>query len=485
MKSLRYYTIFFVLFVGVSTYSQSIVDVINKTEKAAFEVNAYNSANSVTGTASGFFLSSDGLAITMGYIFEKADSAVITLRNGRTYQVKRLVSIHPQTNMALIKVEQTRQKPFNYLLPSKQSFRKKEELLYFTHSFESDDGMTLSTVNNLTNFPLIKRTGLIEGSYFVNSAGAPAINRKGELCGVINVSSNGMHKILYNTYLLNDTNWVNINVPVKEIVSNANKSTLLSPYVSQSLLNICCKQYIEAAKMLSKHIKKHPNDTYAFDLRAYARYHYQNAVGCEEDMKRSIELNPNGYLSYYFQSLFNLDNKKLKEAKINLELCLTHKKDFSPALTRLSMLNLDRNGDVRAAYNLLTKAIEADSLNAQAYYERARLRIKHSNDEDAALADINKTIYLDSDQPGIYCIRATIYFSKKDFLPAINDFDLAIEKDVNDVHARLNRGMAYYNIGLHREACRDWDKAGELGSYEAFKYISRYCKNVKSNGRKR
>ncbi len=485
MKLLRYCRIFFVLFFSATTYSQSIIDIIDQTEKATFELQTYNSAKLITGTASGFFLSNDGLAITMGHIFENADSAVVTLRNGRKFQVRRIISVHPQSNMALIKVEQVRQKPFNYLLPSRQSFRKKEELLYFTHPLESEDGMTISPVNDLIYFPHIKRTGLIEGSYSINSAGAPAINRKGELCGVINVSSNGMHKVLYNTYLLNDTNWVNINVPIDKISSSQNKKELLSRYISQGILNICRLQYIEAAKGLSRHIKKYPNDDYAHNLRAYARYHYQNMVGYREDIKRSINLNPDGYLSYYFQSLFDFSDGNPKEAKINLELSLTRKNDFSPALTLLAMFNLESNGDVRTAYDWLSRAIKADSLYGQAYYERARLHLKHSDNQEATLEDINKAAYLDPDQPGIYSIRGTIHFSKQDFLPAIDDFDRAIEKDINDVHAWFNRGVAHYNIGLHQKACYDWDKAGRLGNYDAFKYISRYCKNVKRNVYKR
>ncbi len=73
--------------------AQSIVDIINTTEKAVFEARAYNSAKLQTGTASGFFLSSDGIAITMGNIFEKADSAVISLRSGKTFEIERSLSL--------------------------------------------------------------------------------------------------------------------------------------------------------------------------------------------------------------------------------------------------------------------------------------------------------------------------------------------------------------------------------------------------------
>lgn len=458
---------------------QSIVDIINSTEKAVFEARAYSSNNLLTGKASGFFLSSNGLAVTMGYIFEHADSAVVTVRGGRTYQVNQVISIHPESNLALIKVEQNRQKSFNFLMPSKLSYKQNEELLFFTHEQETEDGMTLGSVMDLIHYPFISRTGIIEGNYKRYSAGAPAINRKGQLCGIVNVSRNGLHKILYNTYLLNDTNWINVNIPLEEGVHFQDKREHLDPLYSQSILNIVCDQHIEAAKNLSRYIKEHPESDIAYCLRAYARYHYQNFVGCREDLEICQDLNPNGFLQYYFKGLFKMAEEKNDEASINLELCLDHKADFGPAISQLAILDFARHKDVRTAFNWHSEAIKADSLLAPSFYERAKLRMQHSSDEEAALSDINKTIYLDPDLPGIYSIRGTIFFSKKDYLPAIQDFDKAIEKDIKDVHAWFNRGVAHYNIGLHKKACYDWDKAGRLGNFEAYRYISRYCKNVK------
>ncbi|TRX71246.1 serine protease [Carboxylicivirga sp. M1479] len=460
---------------------QSIVDIINSTERTVFEASAYNEVDLPVGRASGFFLSADGLAITMGHVFEKADSAVVTLRNGRTFEVEKIVSLHTQSNMALIKVAQNRQRPFQYLLPAKQTFKQNEELLFFTHPQESEDGMTIAPVEDLSYFPYLSRTGIIDGSYYVHSAGAPAINRSGRLCGIINVSQNGMHKVLYNSYLLNDTNWVSLNLPIDEISHNQHKRDLLNANMSQSILNLVCEQYIEAAKKLSKYIKKHPESDVAYSLRGFARYHYQNMMGCREDMKMSTTINPDGFLQYFFSGLFSLNQQKDAEARINLELSLSRKNNFAPAICQLALLDFETNKDVRSAFNEYSRAIDADSLLAQAYYERARLRMNHSSDEEATLNDINKSIYLDPDLPGIYSLRGTIYFSKQDYLPAINDFDVAIEKDIKDVHAWFNRGIAHYNVGLHSKACYDWNEAGKLGNYEAFKYMSRYCKNVKRN----
>ncbi|MCT4589253.1 MAG: trypsin-like peptidase domain-containing protein [Carboxylicivirga sp.] len=469
----------FLLFIPLFLHGQSIVDIINTTEKAVFEARAYGSNKLLAGKASGFFISADGLAITMGYIFEHADSAVVSIRSGKTFKVDKVVSFHPYTNIALIKVEQSRQKSFDFLLPAKQSYKQGEELLFFTHEQESEDGMTLAPVNDVVHFPYLSRTGIIEGSYGRYSAGAPAINSNGQLCGIVNVSKNGQHKILYNTYLLNDSNWVNI--PLSDAKDKKVNPGELSDLFSLSFLNVICDQHIEAAKSLSRYIRKHPESELAYCIRAYARYNYQNLVGCREDLKSCEEINPNGFLQYYFKGLFKLKENKIDEAGINFDLCLDRKPDFAPAISELAILNFAKYKDIKAAYRWHSEAINSDSLLAQSYYERSKLRMQHSSDQDATLDDINKTIYLDPDLSGSYSIRGTIYFSRKDYLLAIRDFDQAIEKDINDVHAWFNRGVSHYNIGLHEKACYDWDKAGKLGNFEAYKYISRYCKNVKRN----
>lgn len=454
------------------------MEIINKTEKAAFEARAYSSVNTLTGAASGFFLSADGLAITMGYIFEHADSAVIKTRNGRTYQVEHIISVHPQSNLALIKVAQ-RQKPFHYLLPSKRSFLQDEDLLFFTHPNETEGGISIKAVNDIIFFPYISRTGILENNCNYKSAGAPAINSEGELCGILNVSSNGQLKILYNTYILNDSNWINTNIYLRSANYSSSKKEYLNPSVCQSIINIVSKQYVQSAKILSKYLKTHPNDDIAYCLRSYARYYYQNTTGCKEDIETCSNINPNNFLQLYFKGLFNLNEPELDEAKTNFELCINKKNDFALAITQLAIINFQKDNDVKEAFRLYSLAIEFDSLEANAYYERARLRLQYSDDQEATMDDINKTIYLDPDMPGIYTIRGVIKFSEQNFLSAINDFDKAIEKDINDMHAYFNRGVAHYNIGLHQKACEDWTKAGKLGKYEAYRYISRYCKNVK------
>lgn len=236
---------------------------------------------------------------------------------------------------------------------------------------------------------------------------------------------------------------------------------------------------MESAKSISRHLKKCPDDAAAYSLRGYTRFRYKNSVGSREDFQTAISKNANCHYAFYFKALVNLANNNLLEAQVNLELCLSRTADFTPAIVELTKLKFNKNKDTRWALEQYARAMLNDSLFADAYYERARLVLQYFNNTEMASKDINQAIYLNPNLAGVYSIRGTIKFSNEDFLDAINDFNKAVEKDPEDVYAYFNRAVAQYNIGLKENACKDWQKAGELGNYKAFRYISRYCNEVR------
>lgn len=462
-----------------SASGQSLVDMIDKSEKAVFEISAYTSDGYLTGTACGFFISSDGLAITMGNLLQNADSANIKMRNGRSFQVERVISTHPPTNLTLIKVSQSRQRDFSYLMPAKQSFRENEELLAFVNESDVEDGYAIGLVQLIKYFPFVNRIGIATGNFGALSNGSALINYKGELSGILGSQDNHTKKIIFNSYLLNDSNWVSINTKLGDLKANPDRARRLNAELSLGVSFMLTEEYIESAKAYSKYLKVYPQEGNIYCLRAIARLRYNNSVGSREDFTESMKVNPNGFLQFYLKAILDIEKSRLKEAKINLELCLSRNPNYAPAIVELAKIKLSEHVDVRSIFEDLEFAIGKDSLNAEAYYEQARLLIQYSDNTDKTYETIDKAIYLNPNLPGVYSIRGTIKFSNQNFLDAINDFNKAIEKDEADVHAYFNRAVANYNIGMKEEACRDWQKAGELGNYESFKYISRYCTAVK------
>jgi serine protease Do len=72
----------------------------------------------VTGQGSGFFISPDGYAVTNNHVVDGADKVEVTMDDGKTFTAK-VIGTDPRTDLALIKVEGSKDFPFAKLSDSK------------------------------------------------------------------------------------------------------------------------------------------------------------------------------------------------------------------------------------------------------------------------------------------------------------------------------------------------------------------------------
>lgn len=75
--------------------------------------------NIITGQGSGFFISSDGYAVTNNHVVDKAENVQVTTDDGKIHKAK-VIGTDPRTDLALIKVEDG---PFPYVKLSDKSPR--------------------------------------------------------------------------------------------------------------------------------------------------------------------------------------------------------------------------------------------------------------------------------------------------------------------------------------------------------------------------
>ncbi|WP_295584399.1 S1C family serine protease [uncultured Oscillibacter sp.] len=72
-----------------------------------YETEAYRDEGLVTGEASGFFITEDGLAVTNYHSIADAVSATATLSTGDVYEVERVIYYDPDIDIAVIRVSRT------------------------------------------------------------------------------------------------------------------------------------------------------------------------------------------------------------------------------------------------------------------------------------------------------------------------------------------------------------------------------------------
>lgn len=469
--SSRNIILLFWLAFAVSASAQNVMSVIDHSEKAVFEINSYNKYGDVTDIASGFFISADGMAITKAGIFYNKDSVSVKTRNGKQFSIERIISVNPFANLALIKVRQKRQREFSFFQLSHNALVPAKDLLIMSHPKSKDKGISIDQIYQTGTFPFVNRYGFIFSYLGSESFGAPVINSRGFLTGIYCSYSKENKNIIYSSHLLNDNNWVDINSPKVSY----NRKAVLRSHLAFGITNLISGKNVEAARVLSKYLKLHPGSYDGYCLRAMARYGYKNTVGAEQDIEKAEKINPGGYLAPYVQALHFLNTGNKKEAFKFLNVTLNRNPDYIPAKVEHARLEWKLNNRIREAFNELNDIIDADSLEGKAYYDRARLSMQYSSNSEMAYEDINRAIYLNPSLPGAFSLRGVMRLSNNDFLGAIDDFTKAIDYNKDDVHAYFNRGIAYFNIGMKRSACEDWQKAGELGNFSAYRYISRYC----------
>ncbi|MGB0525074.1 MAG: caspase family protein [Flammeovirgaceae bacterium] len=115
--------------------------------------------------------------------------------------------------------------------------------------------------------------------------------------------------------------------------------------------------------------------------------------------------------------------------------------------------------DLNDKINSFSKAIQlAYEPLADAYYQRGIAQRKNG-ELDAAIEDYSKAIELDSLNPDFYNSRGLAYNSYHKNTLALNDYGRALELDPNHAQTHFNRGRLFILKQLYKEALADFDIA--------------------------
>lgn len=118
------------------------------------------------------------------------------------------------------------------------------------------------------------------------------------------------------------------------------------------------------------------------------------------------------------------------------------------------------------AIKLLTSAINADTLNDDAWIKRGFIKSR-VGDFDGELQDYNRVIAIHPDHKWAYISRGSALNRMEKYTEAIADFNKALSIDPNDAEAYNNRGFAKKGLGDKEGACSDWNASRKLGNSEA------------------
>jgi tetratricopeptide (TPR) repeat protein len=121
-----------------------------------------------------------------------------------------------------------------------------------------------------------------------------------------------------------------------------------------------------------------------------------------------------------------------------------------------------------------TSALSLNNKDELAYFNRAKEFAKIEMFEQA-IDDYSMAIILNPSNVEYYFLRGELKVVAAEFLSAAADYTKIISLQPDNGNAYYNRGICYANINLKNSACDDLNRAGELGFFEAYEVIRKFC----------
>lgn len=122
-------------------------------------------------------------------------------------------------------------------------------------------------------------------------------------------------------------------------------------------------------------------------------------------------------------------------------------------------------GKTDASIALLSKAIQSDSSNVNAWVRRGFVK-STAGDFEGEMADYSWVIEHHPTHVWAYISRGAAYNRLEKYDLAIADLDKAIELDPSIAESFVNKGFSYKGKGDKETACSCWEKALKLGNDE-------------------
>ena len=180
-------TIFFVLLIFPLTllaqFKQKLTDLVEQKESAVFKVYSYDEYGYAESTGSGFFISSDGIALTNHHVINDTKIGFIKTYKGKIFQIDHIMEVDTIADVAKIKIQSGDFK-FNYVKISNKKIRKGEEIFTIGNPFGLENvvsnGIVSALRENIT-FSSIQFTAPISSG----SSGSPIFNMNGNVIGIV------------------------------------------------------------------------------------------------------------------------------------------------------------------------------------------------------------------------------------------------------------------------------------------------------------
>ena len=416
------------------TLSQDqLPDLVRRIKPSAVAVETFDARGEKLSRGSGFFVDLDRV-VTNRHVIEGAYRAEVHLNSGNVYQVKNVLAVDAEGDLALLKVEA----PPNLVRPlslDRTSPQEGESVVVIGNPFGLEGSVTNGIVSAVRDIPGFGRIIQITAPISPGSSGSPVVNMQGQVIGVATLQITGGQS-------------VNFAIP-SERIAQLSRSSQTQTAQQMSLGDLV------AATSRNKRAKavEFFRDGLSFlskDDCEHALPYFQQAT--ESD---------NSYADAWAQTGFcneklNRHTEAIEASKKAVGIRPSAESYFNIGLANYY---LKQYRESEAAYR---QSIKLDPYNAADAYFALGLTYRDSGQFDEEIQSYKHAIRLKPDYTSAYDRLGQRYLQLKKFAEAVEAFKQLAMVKPGDANAQNNLGEAYEGLGKHVEGVEAFRQAIRL-----------------------
>src|SRR5947209_2878573 len=413
------------------TYAQEqLPDLVRRIKPSSVAIETFDAHGEKLSRGSGFFVDKDRV-VTNRHVIDGAYRGEVHLNSGNSFQVKNVLAVDAEADIAILKVEA----PPNLVRPlslDRASPQEGESVVVIGNPFGLEGSVTNGIVSAVRDIPGFGRIIQITAPISPGSSGSPVVNMQGQVIGVATLQITGGQS-------------VNFAIP-SERIAQLDRSAQ-----TQNGQQISLGELVAATSR---------------NKRAKAVEYFRDGLGflSKDDCEKALPYfqqateSDNSYAEAWAQTGFCKEKlgrhaEAIEASKKAVNIRPSDESYFNIGLANYSLKQY------REAEQAYRQSIKLDPYNAADAYYALGLNYRDWGQFDEEIQSYKHAIRLKPDYASAYDRLGQRYLQMKKYAEAVEAFkQLALLKP-GDAGAQNNLGEAYEAMGRHDEAVEAFRQA--------------------------
>lgn len=454
----------------------------SKAVKSLLTLKTFAKDGTLLASSTGFFVGTDGEAVSSYAPFKGAQRAVVIDAQGKEYPVEFMLGANETYDVAKFQVAAQKTTP----LPIAATATKGSSVWLLPYAVKKTPDCVQGTISNAELFQDKYQYYTLQLNAEESQINSPVLNENGEVVGIIQPSAGDQKGTSYAVSArfatdlkivglsINDPVFRQTQIPMA--IPDDAKEALLTIFLASS--SVSENEYLN---LIERFIKKFPDEADGYVYRARYQVSKGNFSSADEDMQRALKIHGEKddvhyqYADLIYQKEIYQSDKPFSAWTLDKafsESQEAYRINPMPIYLQQQAQIRYAQGQYAEAYNLYDQLTRSDLRSADIFFAASQCKAQ-LNEPDMQLALLDSAVnqfsrpYVKTAAPYLLA-RAQALYNQGKYRPAVNDYNEYEQLMGSQLGAAFyyQRELAELGGHLYQQALNDINKAIELAPTE-------------------